>query len=190
MLHELLPRPQPADGERPTFSLARLTGLLLVIVLVFGGFVYAYRTVVTGDPLWWSSSFAAQPRQLMVIDRGRPLTLAPGDPRFASLVSAFNATISEGYFFGDFGFSDHSWQQLERQGVLVEAVYAAPVRLHGGVAPTQRLRMLVGGDDLWRSRLLFRSHSDAWDRIPLQLHTTAPMRAALERIGIVVPPDS
>ncbi len=163
-----------------------VVGMILVTILVFGGFVYLFRVLTTGDLLWFSSAFNEQPRQLAIINRGERTEISPSDPFFHELAAAMNESISRGYHYGGFGVSDVTWEQIERHGVLIEATYAGPVRLRGGVQPTERLLLLIGGDGLWTSQILFRADKQNWDRIPLRVSTVEPVREALERRGIAV----
>jgi hypothetical protein len=167
-----------------------ILGLILMTVLVFGGFVYTYRVLTTGDWLWWSSSFNATPRQLAIIDRGERTELHPSDPLFHELAGAMNEAISRGYHYGGFGVSDITWQRMEADGVMIEATYAEPVKLRGGVQPTRRLLLLIGGRNLWTEQILFRSNDGDWDRIPLRVSTVEPVRDVLARAGVDVAPRS
>ncbi len=160
-----------------------ILGLLIAGVLVFGGFFYGYKALTTGEWLWWQARFTAQPQRLIILNQGTRIELTADDPRFAELTQALNEAISSGYYFASFGVSERTWQRLEQNSLLLEAVYAAPVRLRGGIAPTQRLRVQIGASVDGITRTLFRSNTDAWDRLPLILNTVEPLRAALTRLG-------
>jgi hypothetical protein len=165
---------------------SNIWGLILVTVLVFGGFVYLFRVLTTGDLLWFSSTFNEQPRQLALINRGERTEINPGDPFFHELAEAMNASISRGYHYSGFGISDVTWERIEQGGVMIEATYAGPVKLRGGVQPTERLLLLIGGDGLWADQILFRSDGGEWDRIPLRISTVDPVREVLERKGVAL----
>jgi hypothetical protein len=164
-------------------SAGNLLNLILMMVLVFGGLFYGYRAFTTGELLWWSTTFSEQPRQLAIIDRGERVEIPASDPLFSELTGALNESISRGYSYGGFGISDVTWQRVEANGLLVEADYGRQVKLRGGIQPTDRLLLLVGGKDIWSEQVLFRATGDDWDRIPLRVHTIDPLRDVLQRHG-------
>lgn len=181
--------------KRRNESTARAGGnvvtLLVVVAAALALFYYGFPALTSRDLLWFSTTFDEQPRTITVIDRGQRTEISPDDPRFAGLVDAFNRTIESGYRAADSGVSEATWEQIDQNGLLVEATYAEPVRLHirGGFEPTRRLMILIGGgNNLYISERLFRgndSDTNPWS-LPLVLTDTAPLRAALERQGYSV----
>jgi hypothetical protein len=161
-----------------------ILGLIAMIVLVFGGLFYGYRAFTIGEWNWWDSTFAEQPQQIVIIDRGERIEVSASDPLFAELTDALNRSISAGYRFTSTGLSDPTWERMERDGVMVEAIYREPVKLRGGVQPTERLLLLLGGENIWAEQALFRSNADRWDRNPLAVNTVDPVREVLRRHGI------
>lgn len=169
--------PQQAGGN--------LLSLLVVVVLIVAGFYYIFPAVTSGDWLWFSTEFNAQPRLITVVNRGERTEIDPADPRFPALVDAFNTSITGGYRNAALGFSDETWKIVNQNGLLVEAAYAEPVRLHirGGFEPTSRLQILVNGENIHTTQVLFRSNETDWSSIPLILNDVAPLEAELGRQG-------
>jgi len=162
-----------------------ILSLLAMLVLLIGGGYYLVPAVMSGDPLWFSTSFDARPRLIAVIDRGQRLELRPGDPRFDEIVDAFNSSLKRGYQYADFGFSDETWARVERSGLVIEATYAEPVRLHtrGGFQPTRQLLLVVGGENLHATRVLFRGGNETRGGTPIQVNNLEPLEQVLERHG-------
>lgn len=173
------------ERERARRSGSNVLSLLVVVVLLLGGVGYLFPALTSGDWLWFSTTFDAQPRQITVIDRGQRTTIAPSDARFAALAAAFNESITRGYRAGSLGFSEATQQVIDRNGLLVEMEYAEPVKLHlrGGFEPTTRLRLLVSGKDIHTTQALFRSGAQDWDTIPTLLNDVAPLQQVLSSQG-------
>lgn len=171
--------------EAPARTGSNIMSMLVIVLGVLGLGYYLLPAIMSGDPLWFSTSFDARPRQITVIDRGQRTTIAPSDPRFAPLVDAFNQTITQGHRPSSLGFSQATWDVVDRNGLLVEAVYAAPVKIHsrGGFEPTQRLVLLISGKDIHTTKVLFRSNPDAIDPIPLLVNTVEPLQRVLAQQG-------
>ncbi len=180
-----------AVKRRGTDRLPQRTGgnllsLLAIVVLIVVGFYYIFPAITSGDWLWFSTEFNAQPQLITVVNRGARTEIGPADPRFPGLVAAFNASITGGYRNASLGFSDETWNIVDRNGLLVEAAYSEPVRLHlrGGFEPTNRLRILVSGKNIHTTQLLFRSNEADWSSIPLILNDVAPLKSELARQGL------
>ncbi|MDP9316190.1 MAG: hypothetical protein M3R24_35940 [Chloroflexota bacterium] len=163
-----------------------LLSLLATVALIIVGFYYVFPAVTSGDWLWFSTRFDAQPRSITVINRGERTEIGPADPRFRALVAAFNASITGGYRNASLGFSDETWEVVDRNGLLVEAAYTEPVRLHirGGFEPTNRLGILVSGKNIHTTQVLFRSNAADWSPLPLVLNDVAPLKSELTRQGL------
>lgn len=164
---------------------SNLLSLMAIVVLLVAGFYYIFPALTSGDWLWFSTEFDAQPRMITVVDHGARTEIGPDDPRFPALADAFTKSITGGYRNASLGFSDETMEIVDRNGLLVEAVYAEPVRLHirGGFNPTNRLRILVSGKNIHTTQVLFRSNEADWDRIPLIVNDIAPLEAELRRQG-------
>ncbi len=161
-----------AQSEQP--SLRSLLSMIIIVVLLLGGFFYLFRVLTTSDWLWFMSRFDAQPSRIVVSDRGEQTEILPDDPRFATIVDAFNRSISAGYHVSSVGFSDPTWERVERDGLYVDTFYAEPVRLRGNFEPTRRMRLLIGGENIHTTEVLFRSNEDAWARISLTADCDLP----------------
>lgn len=164
---------------------SNVTVILLIVVGILAAAYYVIPAITAGDLLWFSSDFNAQPRQITIIDRGQRTTIGPADPRFAPIVDAFNQSLTQGYRAASLGFSEGTWEVVDRNGLLVEAIYAEPVRLHarGGFAPTERLLLLINGEQIHTTKLLFRSNPDALDPIPMIVNNVDPIKTTLEQHG-------
>jgi hypothetical protein len=171
---------------RTQFSIGNLLSLFVIIVLVFGSFYYFYTALISGDWLWFQTSFDEQPRHIAIIDRGQRTELEPTDPQFAPIAAAFNETIRQGYRHAALGFSEETWKVVDRNGLLVEMTYAEPVQLHihGGFAPTKQLLLLIDGKNIHTTQALFRSNPGGWDPIPLLVTTVEPLKSELMRRGL------
>ncbi len=167
---------------------ARVGGSVLsafmIALLMFVGAYYALQLIMTGDPLWFRTDFDAQPRHVVIQDRGVRTDIPPTDARFAPLVDAFNRSIERGYWSASMGFSDPTWALVESNGVIVETQYSELVRLHGNFVPTTRMRVLLSGEKIHTTELLFRSNPDEWDRIPLRLKDVSLLAQAVQRAGL------
>lgn len=162
--------------------------ILSLLLIVVGGLALAYYllpVIMSGDLLWFSTAFDARPRQLTIIDRGQRTPIDPSDPRFAPLVEAFNQSITGGYRIASLGFSDATWAVVDRNGLLVEAEYAEPVKLHSrsGFEPTRKLLMLISGKDIHTTQLLFRSNAGKIDPTPMIINNVEPLQRLLTREG-------
>lgn len=158
-------------------------GLLVVLALVFGLGYYGWMTLTTGDWMWWSSTFEAQPRTIAVVENGQRTEIDPSDPAFNAIAAAFNQSISAGYRDPMVGFSDPTWEIVEQRSVYVEASYAEPIKLHGEFVPTTQLRLVLDGEKLHQPEALFRFGDDDWDRSPIVLETVEPLATALQQHG-------
>jgi|GEM_PF-6745414 len=160
-----------------------ILSLLLVVVLLFGGTWYLSRVVLTGDWAWFQSSFDGQARQITVINRGQRTEIGRGDPRFEPLNAAFNESVSQGYRHAAMGFSEPTWDLVDRNGLLVELSYAEPVRLHGNFQPTTKMLLLISGDLIHTTEVLFRYNETDWDPGPYRVSTVEPLKRELARFG-------
>lgn len=166
-----------------------LFSLIIVLVLVFGLGYYGWMTLTTGDWMWWSSTFEAQPRTIAVVENGQRTEIDPSDPAFKSIADAFNQSISAGYRKPAIGFSDPTWEIVEQRSVYVEASYAEPIKLHGEFLPTTQLRLVLHGERLHQPEALFRMSDGGWDRSPIVLETVEPLAAALQQHGFAGTPQ-
>lgn len=172
-------------GTQTQPGYGNLLGLFVIVALTLGLFFYTFTSLTSSDWRWFDRSFDVQPQRIAIIDRGQRTELDPSDPRFAPIAAAFNQTISQGYRHADIGFSRPTWELVEREGLLVETSYVQPVRLHinGGFQPTNQLLLLVGGDKIHTTQVLFRRNPDDWDPIPLVVNTVEPLKGELEHQG-------
>lgn len=159
-----------------------LSAFLIAILMLAGGY-YLLRTMTTGDPLWFRTDFDAQPRLIIIHDRGELIEIGPTDPRFAPIADAFNRSIERGYDFASMGFSDPTWDRAEQVGLMVETNYSEPVRLHGNFVPTRRMRILIDGENIHRTGVLFRSNENDWQRSPWQLHDISLLEQTIRQYG-------
>lgn len=175
-------RPQTQPGYGNIF------GLFVLVALLLGFFFYTFTALTSSDWRWFDRSFQEQPQRIAIIDRGQRTEIDLSDPRFATLAAAFNQTIEQGYRHADIGFSRPTWELVEREGLLVETSYVQPVRLHinGGFQPTKQLLLLVSGEKIHTTQVLFRRNPDAWDSIPLIVTTVEPLHSELRRLGFGV----
>lgn len=179
MAQSLKRRKGSARDERVGGNVVGLLGVLVVSLAVL---FYSYRTLTTGDVLWFSSSFDVTPRQLTVIDRGQRTPISPSDPRFIDIVTAFNESISAGYHNTSTGFSAETWKAVEQQGLLVETTYAEPVKLRGKFEPSKQMLLLVSGD-IHTTQVLFRRDADDLMSLPVVVEDVEPLKRALARYG-------
>lgn len=162
-----------------------LLGLFVMVALMLGLFIYGFIALTSSDWRWFDRSFDVQPQRIAIIDRGQRTELDPSDPMFAPLAAAFNQTIAQGYRYADIGFSRPTWDLVDREGLLVETSYVQPVRLHinGGFQPTNQLLLLVSGQKIHTTQVLFRRNPNDWDPNPLIVNTIEPLQSELVRLG-------
>lgn len=167
------------------FSLGNLLGLFLIVGLMVSVSIYSFISLTSGDWLWFDTSFDAQPQSIVIIDRGQRTELDPSNPMFAPIAAAFNQTIEQGYRHAALGFSQATWENVNRHGLMVETSYIQPVRLHinGGFQPTHQLLLLIDGENLHTTKVLFRRNPDDWDPIPLIVNSVEPLKSEIERFG-------
>lgn len=159
-----------------------ILGLITVLAVSLVIFFYSYRTLTTGDALWFSSSFDETPRQLTIIDHGQRTLIGPSDPRFIDIVMAFNESISEGYHNTSTGFSKETWKAFDQRALLIEATYAEPVKLRGKFEPTKQFLLLISGD-VHTTEVLFRRDPTEWAPIPVVIENITPIKSTLARYG-------
>lgn len=170
---------------RPNSPGRNLAFLALAVLGSLGAIYYVFPAITSGDWRWFSTEFSEQPREIAIVDRGQRTVLTAGDPRFAPLVSAFNQSIERGYRSRSGGMSDETRARMEQNGLYVEASYAEPVSLHlrGGFYPTRKLRIVIGGKDLYLNEALFRTNPNGLDPLYLMMTTTEPLQQALGQLG-------
>jgi hypothetical protein len=166
---------------------SNILSLVVIALALLGGFYYVFPALTSDDWLWFSTAFDETPREITIIERGERTTLTPDDPRFAAITAAFNQSIVNGYRASSLGFSDKTWDVINEHGLLVEMVYAEPVRLHlrGGFAPKERLLLLVDGahPGIHTTRTLFGSDDGNWSGQPVLINDVAPLQQALAQAG-------
>ncbi len=163
----------------------RLFSLLFVVVALTLGFFYVFMLSTSGDPFWFRSSFDAQPSRLIIVDRGRETIIPSDDARFAPLVDALNRSISGGYYSASIGFGAPTWELVDKNGLTVTAEYPRPVKLYGDYAPSQRLMVIVGGQGIHTTEIMFWWQDAARDQIPVRIKDIAPLRQMLANQGFV-----
>jgi hypothetical protein len=164
------------------FTTRHLLGVGVWILFSFSCFFYLFAAIVTGDVLWFRPSpFAAQPAQFTVVKQGQERVIRAGDPQFTALRDAFNATINQGYEGTTIGFSDVTWDELQRNSYYIDATYAQPVLLERQGVPAYRLRVLIDGAPPETAGLLFTHGSQAWARTPQRLTTVDPIVQVLKQ---------
>jgi hypothetical protein len=162
-----------------------MIGFSVIMLAVPAVLYYVFVAIFSGDLLWVSTQFDAQPREITIIDRSRRTIIGPTDARFAPIVDGFNRSIRLGYQRSSSTFTPAARVEVEQHGLLVEATYAEPVRLHivGGAIPTKRFLMLVECRECNQQQLLFTHPTTTFEMFPLRLDTLEPLRMVLHRYG-------
>ncbi|HEU4323012.1 MAG TPA: hypothetical protein VFS21_07650 [Roseiflexaceae bacterium] len=169
-------------GE-PARAGGNVLGLLLTLALTLGALFYIFNAATSGDWLWFSTSFDARPIQLTVTDRGQHTQLGPDEPRFEPLVQALNESIEQGYFSSSISYSQPTWELIGREALMVEATYLQPAELHGGYGESKRLLLVVSGEGIHTTQLMYWMDDANPSMIPVKLKSVAPLEQALARQG-------
>ncbi|GAC1543154.1 MAG: hypothetical protein NVS4B8_08380 [Herpetosiphon sp.] len=156
--------------------------LLLVLMVLIGGAYGLWPVVTTGDPLWWRSEFTGQATEIIVHDHGALQSNLPGSERFDTLNRGVDAALSQGIRAMAMGFSQVTWDEMLQHGVVVEVAYATPIRIHNRSPffPTRRLMLLLSGEELHTTGVLFRQNSDGtWDTLPFGVNRIDLLAASI-----------
>ncbi|GAB4210544.1 MAG: hypothetical protein OHK0022_43710 [Roseiflexaceae bacterium] len=169
--------------EEPARAGGNVLGLFLALVLTLGSLYYIFNVATSGDWMWFSSSFNARPLQLTVTDHGQQTLLGPADPRFEPLVQALNESIQQGYFSSSISYSPPTWELVGREALVVEATYLQPVLLHGGYGSSKRLVLVVSGEKIHTTQLMFWMEDANPSLLPVKLKSVAAIKQALAQQG-------
>ncbi len=169
-------------GE-PVRAGGNVLGLLLALALTLGALFYIFNAATSGDWLWFSTSFDARPIEIVVTDRGQRTLLGPQEPRFEPLAQALNESIRQGYFSSSISYSAPTWDLIGREALVVEATYLQPAVLHGGYGESKRLVLVVSGEQVHTTQLMYWMDDANPALIPVKLKSVAPLEQALAREG-------
>jgi hypothetical protein len=101
-------------------------------ILVLVPIVYLIIAMNTGDLLWISPVFDAQPRAIMVHCFGEDIGLNEGTPRFEELTDLVNQTLSGSKRWDSLSLSEVTYQDYQSHPLMMvlELSYDEPFRVH------------------------------------------------------------
>ena len=175
--------------KQPTDKLRTNVGGMLVAVIGFMVVAYYAVTAISAqDAVWFLNGFDDRPVRVIVYQAGRQTGLLPGDPGFAELAQAVQASLAEGVARpSGIGLSSGSLEDAYKLYVSLEVFFGRPVKLHAAYNtghPTQMLFLITGRhSDL---NVVFLGVEGAYMSSGPVLKTTEPIRKALQAAGFSI----
>lgn len=101
-------------------------------VLVLAPLIYGIIALNTGDLLWVSPVFSAEPQAIVIHCYGNDVPLEPGTPDFVALTDLMNETLSGSKRWDSLSLSEVTYQDYRNspQMMTLELFYASPFRVH------------------------------------------------------------
>lgn len=101
-------------------------------ILVIVPLIYLIIAMNTGDLLWASPVFNAEPQAIRVRCYGRETAIQPGTPEFAGVTGLVNEALSGRKRWDSLTLSDETYQEYLTNPAMmsVELNYPAPFRIH------------------------------------------------------------
>jgi len=101
-------------------------------VLVLAPLIYGIIALNTGDPLWVSPVFSAEPGAIVIHCYGNDVPLEPGTPDFNALTDLVNESLSGRKRWDPLSLSEATYQDYRNspQMIALELFYASPLRVH------------------------------------------------------------
>ena len=101
-------------------------------VLVLAPLIYGIIALNTGDLLWVSPVFSAEPQAIVIHCYGNDVPLEPGTPDFVALTDLMNETLSGSKRWDPLSLSEVTYQDYRNspQMMTLELFYASPLRVH------------------------------------------------------------
>jgi hypothetical protein len=100
--------------------------------LVLAPLIYGIIALNTGDLLWISPVFNAEPRAIVIHCYGNDVPLKPGTSDFVVLNDLVNETLSGSKRWDQLSLSEVTYQdyQTSLEMMTLELYYASPLRIH------------------------------------------------------------
>jgi hypothetical protein len=101
-------------------------------ILVIVPLVYLVIALNTGDLLWASPVFNAQPESIVIHCFGRDVLLEPGGEHFSALTERVNESLSGRKRWDSLSLSDETYQDYQEhpQMMTLEFIYPEVMRVH------------------------------------------------------------
>jgi hypothetical protein len=101
-------------------------------VLVLTPLIYGIIALNTGDLLWVSPVFSAEPQAIIIHCYGNDVPLDPGRPDFVALTAMVNETLSGRKRWDPLSLSEVTYQDYQNspQMMVLELSYASLLRVH------------------------------------------------------------
>jgi hypothetical protein len=167
---------------RPQPRVAPFLGVTITILLLL---FYGVLAIATRDPLWFWPRFDARPERMVITYHGRELTVEPSHPRYERLVQVLNRTLSGVDRWEDLGLSTASLAEYRAgQGVIIEAFYPRPQRIHSRFAfgTFRHLLLPLEGTHAHR-RVVFAGSEGTFRSGALALKDTTALHAIVAEVA-------
>jgi hypothetical protein len=101
-------------------------------ILVIAPIIYFVIALNTGDLLWISPVFDAQPSAIYIHCFGSDLSLKPGSPEFTGLTNLVNEALSGRKRWDSLSLSEQTYQEYQDHPdmLVLEFLYPEPMRVH------------------------------------------------------------
>jgi hypothetical protein len=101
-------------------------------ILVIAPLIYLIIALNTGDLLWASPVFDAQPNSIYIHCFGSDVSLQPGSPEFTGLTNIVNEALSGRKRWDSLSLSEQTYQDYQDHPdmMVLELLYAQPLRVH------------------------------------------------------------
>lgn len=173
--------------KNPTDRLRTNTLQMLFTIVIFIA-VAGYFTVAitTRDAFWFLKGFYDLPVEVDVYHDGQKTRYVPGREGYDELAEGVRASLHAGVRQpAALGLSPGSLEDAYNMYVSVEAIFAAPVKLHAWFNtgnPTQLLFPITGRHSD-RPIVFLAYHQSAYVSTPPILNTKEPLIQALQKLG-------
>lgn len=175
--------------KQPTDKLRTNVGGMLVSVIGFLLLAYYAVTAISArDAFWFLNRFDDKPVRMMIYQAGQQTELLSGDPGFAELSEAVQASLASGVAHtSGIGLSPGSLEDAYKLYVTLEVFFDRPVKLHASFNtdhPQQMLFPITGRhSDL---NVVFLGVEGTYMSSAPVLKTTEPIRRALQAAGFSI----
>ena len=99
--------------------------LILTVAIFIAVAMYGIISLSTGDPLWFYTTFDAQPATITVYCYGQETVLTPGSQDFDQLTAIFNENFSGYKNWDSLSMSEDTWSYYQTSDAMMLIVYVS-----------------------------------------------------------------